>query len=333
MPDAHEGHVSWERFEAIRTMVSSNVPTGRNHGAPKHSDALLAGLIRCKRCGRKLTLWYSGLQHGIPRYSCSRAWMDHGGPHCIAFGGLRVDDAIEEALLGVVGPGAVAAATAAAREAGNRRDQARDEIPAAPELIEALGMEGCLFTLDAEHCQKNLWARDRLGNHLLTQVKGNQPSLRRKLELGSAARKPSGSARSATSGRNRWETRELTVFPAKAWFRGSPWDGLRASAGAHGLQARPQDRTLQANGRDRLLGFLGFRPNARALERMDPGSLADRERQPLRARRSFRRGRFAHSQEPRHRRPLALFRLQHDQDCAMPKCPQRPLARRPGYQL
>jgi len=41
--------------------------------------------------------------------------MDNGGPHCIAFGGLRVDDAIEEALLGVVGPGAIAAATAAAK--------------------------------------------------------------------------------------------------------------------------------------------------------------------------------------------------------------------------
>jgi DNA invertase Pin-like site-specific DNA recombinase len=128
MPDAHDGYVSWERFEAIRTMVSSNVPTGRHHGAPKHGDALLAGLIRCKRCGRKLTLRYSGLKHHIPRYSCGRAWMDNGGPHCIAFGGLRVDDAIEEALLGVVGPGAVAAATAAAREAGNRRDQARDAL-------------------------------------------------------------------------------------------------------------------------------------------------------------------------------------------------------------
>ena len=30
-----------------------------------------------------------------------------------------------------------------------------NEIPAAPELIEALGETGCLFTLDAEHCQKN----------------------------------------------------------------------------------------------------------------------------------------------------------------------------------
>ena len=33
--------------------------------------------------------------------------------------------------------------------------QKSNEIPAAPELIEALGLTGCLFTLDAAHCQKN----------------------------------------------------------------------------------------------------------------------------------------------------------------------------------
>ena len=128
MPNAHEGYVSWERAEAIRTMVSSNVPTSRHHGAPKHGDALLAGLIRCKRCGRKLTLRYSGMKHHIPRYSCSRGWMDNAEPRCIAFGGLRVDDAIEEALLSVVGPGAIAAATAAEQEASQRRDQVRDAL-------------------------------------------------------------------------------------------------------------------------------------------------------------------------------------------------------------
>src|SRR3954447_17088956 len=127
-PNSHEGYVSWERFEAIRTMVSSNVPTGRYHGAPKHGDALHAGLIRCRRCGRKLTLRYTGAQHGIPRYSCSRAWMDHGGPSCIAFGGLRVDDAIEEALLSVVGPGALAAAQEAAAQATIQRDQVREAL-------------------------------------------------------------------------------------------------------------------------------------------------------------------------------------------------------------
>lgn len=73
-------------------------------------------------------LRYSGAQHHIPRYSCSRGWMDNGEPRCIAFGGLRVDDAIEDALLGIVGPGAVAASIAAAEEAAERRDQVRDAL-------------------------------------------------------------------------------------------------------------------------------------------------------------------------------------------------------------
>ena len=128
MPNAHEGYVSWEKAETIRTMVSSNIPSSRHHGAPKHGDALLAGLIRCRGCGRKLTLRYSGMEHQIPRYSCSRGWMDNAEPRCIAFGGLRVDDAIEDALLAVVGPGAISAATAAEREAGQRRDQVRDAL-------------------------------------------------------------------------------------------------------------------------------------------------------------------------------------------------------------
>jgi hypothetical protein len=90
--------------------------------------ALLAGLLRCRRCGRKLTLRYSGARHHIPRYSCSRGWMDNGEPRCIAFGGLRVDDAIEDALLSVVGPGAIAAAVAAEKEANQRRDQVREAL-------------------------------------------------------------------------------------------------------------------------------------------------------------------------------------------------------------
>src|SRR3974390_3018429 len=117
-----------QELGSARRMVSNNVPTGRHHGAAKHGNALLAGMIRCRRCGRKLKLRYTGAKRGIPRYSCSRAWMDNGEPQCIAFGGLRVDDAIEEALLGVVGPGAITAAVAAERQAGQRRDQVREAL-------------------------------------------------------------------------------------------------------------------------------------------------------------------------------------------------------------
>jgi hypothetical protein len=48
MPNAHEGYVSWEKAETIRKMVSSNVPTSRHHGAPKHGDALLAAIASAR---------------------------------------------------------------------------------------------------------------------------------------------------------------------------------------------------------------------------------------------------------------------------------------------
>ncbi|BAR57677.1 hypothetical protein NK6_4510 [Bradyrhizobium diazoefficiens] len=144
--------MSWERFEAIRAMVSGNVPTGKHHGAPRHGDALLAGLIRCRRCGRKLTLRYSGTRNHIPRYSCNRAWMDNGSPHCSASGGLRVDDAIEEALPGVVCLGAIAAVTTAAAAATQQRDQVREVRPRPSAIQRIVWSPGSLGQLEPFAC-------------------------------------------------------------------------------------------------------------------------------------------------------------------------------------
>ena len=127
-PGSHEGYLDWEEAEAIRGMVSANGPTSRHHGAPKLGDALLAGLLRCHRCGLKLTVRYTGTEHDIPRYACHRGLLDNGEPRCIAFGGLRVDDAIESVLLRVVEPAAIGAAVAAEVEASTRRDQDRDAL-------------------------------------------------------------------------------------------------------------------------------------------------------------------------------------------------------------
>ena len=127
-PDAHEGYVDWDRAEAIRKMVSENVPTAGTRGAPKHGAALLSGLLRCRRCGRKLTVQYTGAKGQIPRYACLRGRLDYGEPTCIAFGGLRVDDAVEAALLAVVQPAAAQAALAAEAQAMMRRDEAREAM-------------------------------------------------------------------------------------------------------------------------------------------------------------------------------------------------------------
>ena len=126
-PGAHQGYVDWERAEAIRTMISENVPRG-TRGAPKLGSALLSGLLRCCRCGRKLTVQYTGAKGQIPRYACIRGRLDQGEPSCIAFGGLRVDDTIETALLTVIQPAAVQAALAAETQDNVRRDDAREAM-------------------------------------------------------------------------------------------------------------------------------------------------------------------------------------------------------------
>src|SRR4051812_28954385 len=126
-PGAHEGYVEWDRAEAIRTMVSENVPAGAR-GAPKLGAALLSGLLRCRRCGRKLSVQYTGAKGQIPRYACVRGRLDYGEPSCIAFGGLRVDDVVEAALLSVVQPAAVEAARAAEAQTTAQRDEAREAL-------------------------------------------------------------------------------------------------------------------------------------------------------------------------------------------------------------
>ena len=126
-PGAHEGYVEWDRAEAIRTMVSENVPAGAR-GAPKLGAALLSGLLRCRRCGRKLSVQYTGAKGQITRYACVRGRLDYGEPSCIAFGGLRVDDVVEAALLSVVQPAAVAAARAAEAQTTAQRDEAREAL-------------------------------------------------------------------------------------------------------------------------------------------------------------------------------------------------------------
>jgi len=123
LPNAHEGYVSWEQFERIREAISHNAQGWELLGAAKGGQALLAGLLRCRRCGHKLIVRYTGNHHDVLRYSCSRGWLDNGQPRCIAFGGVAVDAAIGRELLRVLEPAAIEAALMAHEEQAHKRDE------------------------------------------------------------------------------------------------------------------------------------------------------------------------------------------------------------------
>jgi hypothetical protein len=77
--DHHESYVSWEVYERIQQVLTSNSYTcGNLHaGSIKRGPALLGGLLRCRRCGSKLRVGYSG-DKTIPRYTYNRAALRNG---------------------------------------------------------------------------------------------------------------------------------------------------------------------------------------------------------------------------------------------------------------
>lgn len=122
IPHAHEGYISWEEFERIQQIMAENSRGPGQPGALKRGVGWLAGLLRCRRCGRKLMVHYTGTDHTVLRYQCHRGALDQGEPRCIAFGGIPVDAAIAGAVLQVVQPAAIEAAVLASTEATRQQD-------------------------------------------------------------------------------------------------------------------------------------------------------------------------------------------------------------------
>jgi excisionase family DNA binding protein len=97
----HASYISWDEYEANRKLIADNANMKGNlvRGAVKRGGSLLAGLLRCGHCGRKLHVAYSGTKGHVCRYNCQGSMINHGGPRCISFGALRVDQRVSEEVL------------------------------------------------------------------------------------------------------------------------------------------------------------------------------------------------------------------------------------------
>ncbi|MBV6272785.1 recombinase family protein [Alcaligenaceae bacterium CGII-47] len=107
LKEHHEGYIDWAEFERNQRLLAANaygkagdVKSGRG------GRALLAGLIGCARCGRRLSVAYTG-RTPQPVYRCHR--LDKPSK-CMSFGGSRIDAAIGKELMRVVEPMAIEAA-------------------------------------------------------------------------------------------------------------------------------------------------------------------------------------------------------------------------------
>jgi len=126
----HPGYISWEEFLHNQKVLESNVAmrhTG-NSGAAKSGPALLAGLLRCGRCGRMLQVVYSGNGGRVPRYTCRGGRVHRGSSGCLTVGALRLDEAVSQQVLEAVRPLGVEAALAATAQASKQEDEKRKAL-------------------------------------------------------------------------------------------------------------------------------------------------------------------------------------------------------------
>ena len=71
--------------------------------AVRQGHGLLAGVLRCGHCGRRMQVRYWGRHGTAARYACKGDY-DAGGAYCLAFGGGTVDRRFGEELLRVISP-------------------------------------------------------------------------------------------------------------------------------------------------------------------------------------------------------------------------------------
>jgi DNA invertase Pin-like site-specific DNA recombinase len=128
--DHHPAYISWAQYERHQAILAANtnMKSRMERKAGRGGRALLAGLLRCRRCGRMLHVTYCGIGGRVPRYHCLGAHINHGERRCISFGGLKTDEAIANEVLHAISGNAVEAALEAADHLRRQREEHRQAL-------------------------------------------------------------------------------------------------------------------------------------------------------------------------------------------------------------
>ncbi len=131
--DHHEGYITWAEFERNQHLIADNA-NGKSYlgrGSIRRGEALLPGLLRCARCGRRLHIHYSGKGGNTQQYLCRGAFSAKAEYSCIGFGGMRIDRVVAQEVLDRLQPLGIEAALAAMQTDNELRNDKRQQIETA----------------------------------------------------------------------------------------------------------------------------------------------------------------------------------------------------------
>jgi excisionase family DNA binding protein len=128
--DHHEGYISWAEFERNQHLIADNA-NGKSYmgrGSIRRGEALLPGLFRCARCGRRLHIQYTGKGGNTQRYACKGTFSTKAVANCIGFGGMRVDRVVAQEVLDRLQPLGIEAALAAMEAQEDQQHDKRQQV-------------------------------------------------------------------------------------------------------------------------------------------------------------------------------------------------------------
>lgn len=129
--DHHPGYINWEQYvENQQRLKESSLAYSQGEGSKviRKGHALLQGLIRCGKCGRRMTTIYAGKGDTI-RHVCNRASRTYGeDEHCHSIGGSRLQKAVVEVFLEALSPASMKVTVAALERMANEEDAVMTQL-------------------------------------------------------------------------------------------------------------------------------------------------------------------------------------------------------------
>lgn len=119
--DLHPAYITWEQFERNQRRLHENDSVGDRRGPVRGGTALLAGIIFCAHCGRRLSPNYSnsrGIYHCVRHYT-----LAHAKPCANTIRCAILDDFVSAKLLEALGPAGVELSMQVIEDEQTRREQ------------------------------------------------------------------------------------------------------------------------------------------------------------------------------------------------------------------
>jgi DNA invertase Pin-like site-specific DNA recombinase len=120
IPDKVPAYITRDRYDANQRRLAENRARIESKGTPREGPSLLAGLVVCGRCGKRMTVHYAGRAQ-ILRYTCRTGVPDPRGGCRHSLAGRVLDQLVADRVLAALQPGALELSLAAADDVMRER--------------------------------------------------------------------------------------------------------------------------------------------------------------------------------------------------------------------